>query len=766
MIGTNRYIGSPVERIEDPRFLRGRGQFVGDLKRESMLHAGILRSPVAHGLLAAVDASAALAIAGVHAVITAKDIGAVPRIPLRLLSLSGTERFLQPVIAVDRVRYVGEPVAVVLAESPALAEDGVGAVALDIEQLPPVPDRHASGRGEILLFEEVATNAAMVFIGVKGDTDAAFRDAEYVRRDRFVVQRYTALPMEPRGVFAEWDAARGRMTVLGAAKVPFFNRDTLAAMLGLSPTHVDLIENDVGGGFGARGEFYPEDFLIPFAAQHVGRPVRWLEDRREHLTAMNHARQADCEVEIACRRDGTILGVRGEVFIDLGAYVRTNGLIAPRTLAQCFTGPYRVPNVRITSKALLTNKTPSGTYRAPGRYEGSFFCERLIELAARDLGIDSAEMRRRNLIGAGEMPYQLPRLEPGGPAVDTECDSGDYRETFERCLAELGWEEKRALQGREINGRYHGVAVACFIEGSGLGPKETARLDLEVDGTVSVYVGSAAVGQGLETVMSQIAADTLGLPLNRVRVLHGSTPYLEEGYGAFGSRSTVLGGSAVFEGANALLAKIRAAAGARLGCAAEQIDLADGCARAPDGRSLAFAELAADGLGVTTSFANNNRLTYTYGSAAAHVAVDPGTGDVEVLDCLVVEDVGRIVNPLTLHGQAVGGMVQGLGGAFLEHLVYDENGQLLTGSLADYLIPAATDFPKIRAIALENYQSPSNPLGVKGAGEGPIIPIGGLMANAVANALASFGAMPNQLPLSPARVWHMGSAKRSIGRSG
>ena len=339
MIVTNRYIGSPVERIEDPRFLRGRGQFVGDLKRESMLHAGILRSPVAHGLLAAVDASAALAIAGVYAVITAKDIGAVPRIPLRLLSLSGTERFLQPVIAVDRVRYVGEPVAVVLAESPALAEDGVGAVALDIEQLPPVPDRHASGRGEILLFEEAATNAAMVFTGVKGDTDAAFRDAEYVRRDRFVVQRYTALPMEPRGVFAEWDAARGRMTVLGAAKVPFFNRDTLAAMLGLSPTHVDLIENDVGGGFGARGEFYPEDFLIPFAAQHVGRPVRWLEDRREHLTAMNHARQADCEVEIACRRDGTILGVRGEVFIDLGAYVRTNGLIAPRTLAQCFTGP-------------------------------------------------------------------------------------------------------------------------------------------------------------------------------------------------------------------------------------------------------------------------------------------------------------------------------------------------------------------------------------------------------------------------------------------
>jgi len=550
--------------------------------------------------------------------------------------------------------------------------------------------------------------------------------------------------------------------VLGAAKVPFFNRDTLAAMLGLALADVDLIENDVGGGFGARGEFYPEDFLIPFAARHVRRPVRWIEDRREHLTAMNHAREADCEVEIACRRDGTILGLRGEIFIDLGAYVRTNGLIQPRTLAQFFSGPYRVPNVHITSTALLTNKTPSGTYRAPGRYEASFFCERLIELAAGDLAIDSAEMRRRNLIGAAEMPYKLPRLEPGGPAVDTECDSGDYGEVLERCLAEFGWEEKRALQGRLIDGRYHGLAVACFIEGAGAGPKETARLELESDGSVTVYVGSAAVGQGLETVMSQIAADTLDIELDQVRVLHGSTPYLNEGYGAFASRSTVLGGSAVFEAAKLLLEQIRAAAATRLGGSIGEIELVDGRARIiSDGRSLSFAELASERLRVDTTFANNNKLTYTYGSAAAHVAVDPGTGHVELLDFLVVEDVGRIVNPLTLHGQAIGGVVQGLGGAFMENLVYDAEGQLLTGTLADYLIPTATDFPKIRAIAIENHPSPSNPLGVKGAGEGPIIPVGGLMANAVAGALASFGAMPNQLPLSPARVWLMGSVNES-----
>ena len=761
MIGTNRYIGSPVERIEDLRFLRGRGEFVGDLKRDGMLHAAILRSPIAHGRLSAIDPAPALAIPGVRAVITAKEIGAVPRIRLRLLPLPGTERFLQPAIAADRVRYVGEPVAVVLADSAALAEDGVGAITLDIEELPPVADRRASGRHDILLFEEAGTNTAMIFTAVKGHADAAFREAPYTRRERFETQRYTALPMEPRGVLAEWDAAHQRMTVLGAAKVPFFNRDTLAAMLGLSPDSVDLIENDVGGGFGARGEFYPEDFLIPFAAKHVGRPVRWLEDRREHLMAMNHARQADCDVEIACDTDGTILGLRGDVFVDLGAYVRTNGLIQPRTLAQFFSGPYRVPNIRITSTALLTNKTPSGTYRAPGRYEASFFCERLIELAAGDLGIDSAEMRRRNLIDAGEMPYLLARLEPGGPAADSECDSGDYGETLERCLAEFGWEEKRAIQGRLIDGRYHGVAVACFIEGAGAGPKETARLDLEADGTVSVYVGSTSVGQGLETTIAQIAADTLDLPLGQVRVFHGSTPFLAEGYGAFASRSTVLGGSAVFEAAKALLEKIRAAA-ARLGTAADRIELVDGVARSRDGRAVAFADLASDGLRADTAFSNNNRLTYSYGSAAAHIAVDPGTGQVELLDLLVVEDVGRIVNPLTLHGQAIGGVVQGLGGAFLENLVYDASGQLLAGNLSDYLIPTAPDFPRIRAIALENHPSPSNPLGVKGAGEGAIIPVGALMANAVANALASFGAMPNQLPLSPARVWRMGPARQTL----
>src|SRR5215813_13888474 len=557
MTAVNRYIGASIERVEDLPFLRGRGEYVADLVRDRLLYAGVLRSPVAHGRIRAINLNPALAVEGVRAVITAAEIGAVPRIPLRLQSSPATEPFLQPVIASDRVHYVGEPIAVVLADSAALAEDGVGAIELEIEELPVVADRHISARHDILLFEEAGSNLAMSFTVIRGDADAAFREAEYTRRKRFSVQRHTALPMEPRGLLAEWNAAAGRLTVMGAAKVPFFNRRTLAAMMGLPEPAVDLIENDVGGGFGARGEFYPEDFLIPFAARHVGRPVRWIEDRREHLIAMNHAREMDCEVESACKRDGTISGLRGDVFVDLGAYIRTNGLTSPRNVVHFFSVPYRIPNIRLTSSAFVTNKTPTGTYRAPGRYEGSFFCERLIEVAAKELGIDSVEMRRRNLISDGEMPYRLARVEPGDLYAETECDSGDYAHALERCLAEFGWEEKRKLQGHLIEGRYHGMALACFIEGGGAGPKENARLELERDGTETVYVGSAAGGQG-----------------------------------SFHTRSTVLGGSAVFEGAATLLDNIRTAAAARLGCEPAQIELASGFAGTPDGRSVALGALA------------------------------------------------------------------------------------------------------------------------------------------------------------------------------
>jgi aerobic carbon-monoxide dehydrogenase large subunit len=370
----NSFVGQPIERLEDLRLVRGRGQFVDDLARQDVLYAAILRSSVGHGRIRAIDASRAKSMPGVHAIITAADLGEkIPVVPMRLQPLPDFEPFAQPVMARDKVRYVGEALAMVLADSPGLAEDAIGAIDVDIEPLPAVANWQSALDKRSLLFEDKGGNVAMVFRAVRGDAVAAFKDAPYTRRERFSTQRHTALPMEPRGVLAEWDAARGRLTVSGAAKVLFANRRILAKQMGLAEDAIDMVEYDVGGGFGARGEFYPEDFLIPFAARHCGRPVKWTEDRREHLMTINHAREAACEVEIACRRDGTILALRGHAFVDMGAYMRTNGAVGARNIAQFMSGPYRVPSIDIDVSLLLTNKTPVGTYRGPGRFEADFF---------------------------------------------------------------------------------------------------------------------------------------------------------------------------------------------------------------------------------------------------------------------------------------------------------------------------------------------------------------------------------------------------------
>ncbi|MCC6890439.1 MAG: xanthine dehydrogenase family protein molybdopterin-binding subunit [Hyphomicrobiales bacterium] len=751
----NSLVGSPVERIEDLRFLRGRGQFVDDVTREGLLHAAILRSSVAHGRIIAIDARAARGRRGVEAVITAAEVrqtlGMVPSIPLRQDAMPSFQHYEQPVIADGKVRYVGEPVALVIADSAAAAEDAIEAIALEIAPLPVVADRH---RGDALLVEGTGTNCAATMTALRGDAETAFRNAAYVRCERFKVQRHTAVPMEPRGIVSEWDAARGHLTVWGAAKVAFAVRRILAGQLGLPEDAITMLEGDVGGAFGVRGEFYPEDFLIPFAARLIGRPVKWIEDRREHLIATNHARDAECELAIACDDDGTILAIRGHAHVDVGAYLRTNGATQARNIAQVLSGPYSIPHVRMDVSLHVSNKTPVGTYRGPGRFEADFFRERLLDMVARDLKLDAVEFRRRNLITESQMPYALATVAP--PLnIATATDTGNYRSTLDRCLAEFGWSAKAALQGRLVNGRYHGVAVGCYIEGGASGPRENARMVLESDGTVSVYVGSSAVGQGLETIFAQIAADALEVPLDRIRgVFHGSTTHVHEGFGSFSSRSTVMGGSAVVDAADNLKAAIRAAAARRLGCGVDDVAIDAGQAIGPERRSVRLAALAGEGISAEGTYASGKR-TYSYGAHAAHVAVDPATGQVAVLDYVAVEDVGRIVNPMTLHGQSIGAIVQGLGGALLEHLVYDEAGQLLTGSLADYLMPTASDFPVVRTVALELKPTPHNPLGAKGAGEGGIIPVGGVIANAVAAALTSFGVEPRELPLSPPRVWQL-----------
>ena len=741
-------IGQPVDRAEDPRFLTGRGQFVDDLKRPGMLHAVVLRSSVAHGRIRSVDAAAARARPGVRAVITAAEIGNIPVIPLRLANLPEFKPYFQPVIAGDKVRYVGEPLAVVIADSQALAEDALEAIEVDIEKLPAVTDRDTALSDASLLFEPAGSNAMIRYEATFGDADAAFAKAEYTRRETFRCHRLTAVPLETRGAIAEWNADKSRLTVFGATKVLFFNRRVLAPMLGVAEDAIDMLEPDIGGGFGVRGEFYPEDFLIPFAARLVDRPVKWIEDRREHLMATNHSREMDCDVEIACLRDGTILALRGHIYGDMGAYMRTNGGVVPAKAAQFLPGPYRIRNVAVTVEMLATNKTPVGTMRAPGRFEANFFRERLFDMVARDLALDPMEFRRKNLITEPELPYYSGKLVPY--EGETEFDTGDYHATFERALTEIGWEENKSLQGRLIDGRYHGLAAVPFIESGGSG-KENCRLEIEPDGMVNVFVGSAVSGQGLETTLAQVAAETLRLPFDRIRILHGSTTYLREGFGTFASRSMVVGGSAVADGCNNLIAAVETEARRRFGLPNVEIVIADGMVSAGTQRArlAEFAGTKADG-----TFSTAIR-TYSYGAHACHVAVDARTCNVEVLDYVAIEDVGRAINPHVVHGQAIGALAQGLGGVFLDEIIYDADGQILNTSLAEYLLPTASDFPNLRAVTMELRRSKTNPLGAKGAGEGGMVAVAATAANAVAAALHSLGVEIRDLPLSPPRLWNL-----------
>lgn len=751
---TNSYVGSPIERVEDYRFLRGEGQYVADLKREGMWYAAIVRSSRGHGVIRRIETKAALAMPGVRAILSAADLDAtIPTIPFRRPNPT-IGPFAQPIIAKDRVRYFGEPVAIVLADSQEQAEDALAFVEVDIDPLPAAIDRDTCMTNKVVLFDHTGTNIASVFEAKKGDADKAFEMADVIVNGQFSTQRQTALPMETRGLLAEWDEKNKHLYMYGAAKLPFFNRKTMASMMNLPETAVDYIEVDVGGGFGARGEFYPEDYLVAFAARKFHKPVRWIEDRREHLTAIGHSRETSSDVALAFKKDGTLLGLRGDLFVNIGAYVRPNGMTPVRNAAQFMSGPYRIPNILLHAHAYVSNKTPAGTYRGPGRYESCFFIERLLDMAADQLKIDRLKLRRMNLLTHEEMPYPLAPVLPSDGRAETNCDSGDYRVAFDKCLEEFNWSEKEKLAGKLIDGRYHGIGIANFIEGGASGPAEAARMVLEKDGTVSLFVGSSSIGQGVVTVLTQIAADALEIPMERIKLYHGSTNLLKEGWGSFGSRATVMGGSAVLDAATKLIEKFRLAAAERMGVDPQNVKVTAGVAHAPDGRSVPFAELGGKNIEVDGRF-DNWKPTYTYGTGAVHVAVDPATGHVEVLNYTVVDDVGRIINPLTLHGQVMGAAVQGFGAALSEDLAYDEDGTPLVGSLADYLLPLATDYPHLHCVSMEAYPSPVNPLGAKGAGEGGIIPVGAGLANAVASALKSFNVKPDHLPLSPNRVWSL-----------
>jgi carbon-monoxide dehydrogenase large subunit len=759
-------IGASVRRKEDPRLLTGRGKYAADFRLPGMLHAAILRSTHAHARLGSIEASRALALPGVVAVITARDLGSVERIPVRLGPRPSLVACLQPPLATEKVRYVGEPVALVIATSRYLAEDALDLIEVQYESLPAVADaRGALAAGAPVLHGAIGGNLVERLEAQTGDTTAALGEAHIRLRENFAVQRHTGIPMETRGLVASYDAGSRVLTLWGVAKVPHFNRRVLSELLHHPEHLIRFVELEVGGGFGVRGEFYPEDFVIPWAAMRLGRPIQWVEDRREHLMATNHSRQQLHEVEIGVRRDGTIVALEDRFLADLGAYIRTHGIIVPELTAALLPGPYRIPNYRCEVLCVLTNKTPTGTYRGPGRFECTFVRELLVDLVAKELRLDPAEVRRRNFIEPEEMPYEV-----GGAALGqhTVYDCGDYPRAFEAALAAVDYKAVRAEQAAARGpGRYLGVGFGCVVEKAGLGPWEYARVEVDGSGHVAVYSGAASVGQGLETTLAQICAQELRIDVGAVSVIHGDSALVPFGIGGFASRGAMVAGGAVLEASRKVRAKMLALAAHLLEAHPDDLVLDGGrvSVRGASGRARAFRELARaaapgqplppgmePGLSATHFF-EAPKMSYPYGTHVAVVEVDPETGAVSLLKYVIAYDVGKAINPMIVEGQLVGGLAQGIGGALHEELVYDEEGQLLTTTFMDYLLPTTMEMPEQTVVrVLEDTPTPLNPLGVKGAGEGGSSGAGAAIANAVADALAPLGVSITALPLSPDRI--------------
>ncbi len=768
-----KYFGASVPRREDPRLLRGEGRFVDDIKLPGMLHVAFVRSPHAHARIRAIRADGARRVTGVAHVYTFADLarwlaplplfGAVP--PGLAARIKVTMRQApQAAMCADTVRHVGEIVAMVLAQSRAVAEDACERVEVDYEPLPPVTDMVAAAEPHApLIHVEWGSNVATEFTAGFGDVAAAFAAADVTVRQRFDVQRYVGMPIETRGVVAQWDARDGTLTSWNGTQVVHFIQQGIMAALRLPAHKVRVIAPDVGGGFGTKANGYPEDVLIPAAAAASRRPVKWIEDRREHMMAAAHARHQAHDIEIAARRDGTMLGVKDRIWVDLGAY-NSWGIVLPYNTVAHLLGPHRVPSLHVECRGVVTNKTPNAPYRGAGRPETVFAMDRIVDCLARELRMDPAELRRRNYLSASDLPYELGiPYRDGNPLV---YDSGDFKANLEAALSAGDYEALRREQV-ELRGRgiHRGIGLSGYVEGTAIGPYEGATVRVDASGHAVVATGAASQGQGHETSFAQIAADALGIPIEWVTVVGGDTAAIPFGVGTFASRSAVNAGSSIHVAARAVNEKLKAAAAAVLEAAVDDVEISDGIAsvRGAPGSGVPLARVVQSSLPTfarpsavspdfeATVYHHQPTVTYTSAVHLAHVEVDVGTGAVRLLRYVVAHDCGKVINPVIVEGQIHGGVAQGVGGALLEEMIYDEQGQLMTGTLMDYLIPTAMELPVIETVHLE-YPSPRNPLGVKGIGEGGAISPPAAIANAVEDALRPFDVRVTRAPLGPSVV--------------
>jgi carbon-monoxide dehydrogenase large subunit len=746
MIGDSHY------RLGGERLVTGRGQFTDDVRMPGMLHAVVVRSPHAHARIQSIDAKRALDVPGVHAVLTARDVPAPAIIPNRVGAPKGTERYLQPAIAREVVRYVGEPVALVVADNPYLARDAADRIDAVYEPLPACASTGAAlAPGAPRLFPGTDSNNVATITMRVGDADTALARAHVVVRETFHHPRQTAAALETRGLVAvPPDPRGGELHLIGSTKCIHINRTILAPIFGLPPGALRLTEVDVGGGFGVRGELYPEDVLIPLAAMKVGRPVKWIETRRESLMATNHAREGAWQCELGVDADGRIVGMRAVIHADIGAYVRTAALVPAEFGAALLPGPYRVPSYTCDLWSVVTNKTPAGTLRSPGRPECNFARESLIDLAAARLGLDPAEMRRRNLIRADEMPYDLGTRSFG---VNTVYDSGDFPALFDELLRRLDYDRERAEQAR-VNAadgkRRRGIGLAVYVEKTGLGPFETTQVEVNADGTFLVDTGASSMGPGLETVLAQILGEHLGVAPSRFTVRHADTAAVESGVGTYGSRGTVTAGNAAALAAAKLVAEAKGRAAERWSVTEDRVTYAGGVLSA-NGRQVTLGALAKEKkLAAGASF-EVPKITYAGCACAVVLDVEPETALVTLRRVVVGADVGRAVNPALVDAQLVGGVAFGLGNALHEALVYDGEGQLLTGTMMDYALPYATDVPPVDSFYQE-IRATTNPLGLRGLGECGNPGLGAAVASAIRDALGADAGPLTTLPMKPALI--------------
>ena len=767
-------VGESVLRSEDAALLTGSALFVDDVHFDDMLHVAFVRSDFAHGRIVSVDTSGALAREGVVAVYTAEDLGDYnatgPLLvgPPPIDDLVFNQATNRP-LASGRVRYAGEPVAMIVAESRYIAEDAIADVWVNIDPMDVVVDLEAGLADDApVIHDQIGTNLAAHVVQTKGDFEAAVADAHLVIERRFLYDRGVAGAMENRGVVARWDARAGELVVWDTTQAPIPIRNGLAAMLDLRQSQVRVVAPFVGGGFGPKiMMFYPDEVLLPWAAMRLGRPLKWIEDRQESFYASTQERGQVHDAVFAFDEDGRLVGVKNVFLHDTGAY-NPYGLTVPINTQCTLLGPYEVPNYHGEFKMVFTNKMIVTPVRGAGRQHGVFVMERMLDIAARELGVDRVEIRKRNYLEPGAFPYN--HKVTFQDSADLVYDSGDYLPALERAAEMIGYDGFGEEQARACeNGRHLGLGVVSYVEGTGIGPYEGARVTIEPSGAVRVATGVGTQGQGHFTAFAQIVSDALGVDIEDVFVTTGDTREFGWGTGTFASRGIVVAGGACHAAAQAVRKKIFKLAADELGVDPDALELAGGRVFVPDDPDRGFdlgglavianplrgavTPGAEPGLEATAYF-GPDRGTTANGVHAMIVEVDPETAMVDILRYVVVHDCGTIINPMIVEGQIQGGVAHGIGNAFYEQLVFDDNGQLQNASFMDYLLPTATDVPNVETDHVTT-SSPLNPLGVKGVGEAGAIPTGAAFAQAIEDALNLPGLEIREMPLSPNRLFEL-----------